>query len=293
MYHVLNVATTLPLAGTGTVAYVDLKMVSLPTIRHRDCEVLMAADQKSGRCQQCTKYRSTLRALHARHLTLNSTRLQPISHTTYISLTSEEKNERLRRLHQVARQAQQQVKRLKKKLANTIDIQGVEMDDATHFDLCDIMTQESETVLRAFPEGSFARIFWEQQLDAVSCRDKRGMRWHPLIVKWFLYLRHKSSSEYELLRESRCLTLPSQRTLRDYTHHVKSAIGFSAEVDHQLAQVAQLETSQEFQKYILLLIDEIYVREELVYRKNIGTVVGFMNMGDINTHLLAFERSLK
>ena len=44
MYHVLNVATTLPLAGTGTVAYVDLKMVSLPTIRHRDCEVLMAAE---------------------------------------------------------------------------------------------------------------------------------------------------------------------------------------------------------------------------------------------------------
>ena len=154
------------------------------------------------------------------------------------------------------------------------------MDDTTHFDLCDIMTQESETVLRAFPEGSFTRIFWEQQLDAVSCRDKRGMRWHPLIVKWFLYLRHKSSSEYE-------------RTLQDYTHHVKSANGFSAEVDHQLAQVAQLETSQEFQKYILLLIDEMYVREELVYRKNTGTLVGFMNMGDINTHLLAFERSLK
>ena len=254
------------------MAYVDLKMVSLPTIRHRDCEVLMEADQKSGRCQQCTKSRSTLRALHARHLTLNSTRLQPISHTTYISLTSEEKNERLRRLHQVARQAQQQVKRLKKKLANTIDTQGVEMDDATHFDLCDIVTQESETVLRAFSEGSFARIFWEQQLDAVSCRDKRGMRWHPLIVKWCLYLRHKSSSAYELLRESGCLT---QRTLRDYTHHMKSAIGFSAEVDHQFAQVAQLETSQEFQKYILLLIDEMYVREELVYRKNTGTLVGF------------------
>ena len=74
---------------------------------------------------------------------------------------------------------------------------------------------------------------------------------------------------------------------------MKSAIGFSAEVDHQLAQVAQLETSQKFQKYILLLIDEMYVREELVYRKNTGTLVGFMNMGDINTHLLAFERSLK
>ena len=41
-------------------------------------------------------------------------------------------------------------------------------------------------------------------------------------------------------------------------YHVMSTIGFSAEVDHQLAQVAQLETSQEFQKCILLLTDEMY-----------------------------------
>ena len=37
----------------------------------------------------------------------------------------------------------------------------------------------------------------------------------------------------------------------------------------------------------------MYVREELVYQKNTGRLVGFVNIGDINTHLLDFERSLK
>ena len=119
------------------------------------------------------------------------------------------------------------------------------------------------------------------------------MRWHPLMVKWCLYLRHKSSSAYKLLRESGCLTLPSQRTLRDYTHHVKTTVGFSAEVDRQLIQAAQSETCLEFQKCILLLIDKMYVQEELVYQKKNGSLVGFVNMGDINTHLLDFESSLK
>ena len=215
-----------------TTAYVDLKMLSSPTIRHKDCEVIVATDQGSGRCWPCSKYRSTLRTLSARHVTLSSTRLQPSSHTPYTSLTNDEKSERLQQLHRLARQTQQQLKRLRRKLATVSDTKGVEMDSATHSDLCDIMSQENKAVHQAFSEGSFARIFWEQQFDAISCPDKRGMRWHPLMVKWCLYLRHKSSSAYELLRESGCLTLPSQRTLRDYTHHVKANVGFSAEVDH-------------------------------------------------------------
>ena len=53
--------------------------------------------------------------------------------------------------------------------------------DVTHSDLCDIMADDNEAVPQAFPEGSFARI-WEQQLDAASCPNKRGMRRHTLMV---------------------------------------------------------------------------------------------------------------
>lgn len=149
--------------------------------------------------------------------------------------------------------------------------------------------------MEEFPQGSFARLFWQQQLEAVSRKDARsmkGMRWDPLMVKWCLYLRHKSSGAYELLRDSGCITLPSQHTLRDYTHYVKATVGFSTEVDLQLARVAKLNSCKDYQKCVVMIMDEMYIKEELVYDKHSGSLIGFVNMGDINTHLFAYERSI-
>ena len=106
------------------------------------------------------------------------------------------------------------------------------------------------------------------------------------MVKWCLYLRHKSSGAYELLRDSECVSLPSQRTLHDYTHYVKATAGFS---DEELARAAKITSCEDFQKYVVMLMDEMYVKEELVYD---GGLVGFVNLGEINSHLLAFEHSI-
>lgn len=158
---------------------------------------------------------------------------------------------------------------MKAKLATVTESHGVDVvDEVLHSDLNSIMLSETNTILQAFPEGSFARVSCQQQLDALSRPDKRGIRWHPLMVKWCLYLRHKSSGAYELLRDSGCLTLPSQRTLRDYTHHVKPTVGFCGDVDRQLAHAARLESCQDFQKCVLILIDEMHVKEGLVYDKH-------------------------
>ena len=53
-------------------------------------------------------------------------------------------------------------------------------------------------------------------MKVASVKDAHAMRWHPLMVKWCLYLQHKSSGAYELLRESGVIKLPSQhsRTIR-------------------------------------------------------------------------------
>ena len=76
------------------------------------------------------------------------------------------------------------------------------------------------------PANNFARIFWQQQVKAAKI--------NPLMLKWCIYLRHQSQSAYETIRQSKCVILPSQRTLRDYTHHVKSKPEFSGKVDKQL-----------------------------------------------------------
>ena len=42
-----------------------------------------------------------------------------------------------------------------------------------------------------------------------------------------------------------------------------------------------------------LLLDEMHIREDLVYNKRTGRMIGFTNLGDINKHLLAFEQSVE
>ncbi len=200
--------------------------------------------------------------------------------------------ERMRNLHEKLRQTQKQRDRLKAKLAMVVERQGVEVDSGTNDDLCSITQSEAVKVMEAFPPGSFQRIFWEQQVDAVSRKDVRGMRWHPLMIRWCLYLRHRSSGAYETLRNSGCLVLPSQRTLRDYTHFVKATPGFSMEVDQQLMKAASIETVEEWQKCVILLLDEMHIREDLIYEKHSGALIGFANLGEVNNHLLAFERTM-
>ena len=79
----------------------------------------------------------------------------------------------------------------------------------------------------------FQHEFWQKQL---QCAHKKDRRWHPLMIKWVLYIRHFSGKAYDTMRESGFIALASQRTLLDYTYFVSSS-GFSADVDKQLMEV--------------------------------------------------------
>ncbi len=95
-----------------------------------------------------------------------------------------------------------------------------------------------------------------------------------------------------MLRQSGCLHLPSQRTLRDYTHYIKARMGFSSEVDEMLVSAANLTTCPEREKCVLLLLDEMHIRQDLVFDKHTGEMIGFSNLGEVNQHLVEFEKSL-
>ena len=116
-----------------------------------------------------------------------------------------------------------------------------------------------------------------------------AMRWHPAMIKWCIFLRHQSSRAYETLRESGCLYLPSQRTLRDYSQCVKSTAGFSTAVDQQLMAAANLTTCKPWEKLVILLLDEMYVREDLVYLKRTGKLVGFTSLGKQCTYFVIID----
>ena len=151
------------------------------------------------------------------------------------------------------------------------------------------MSQE----LSSYPEDTFESLFWQQQQAAARLRNPSSMRWHPLFTKWCLYLRHVSGRGYEILRSSGCLRLPSQRTLRDYTHYTKTSVGFCDDIDCQLAHAVDVEHCPEREKYVAIVFDEMYIKEDLVYNKHTNALIGFANLGEVNDHLLAFEESLK
>ena len=94
-------------------------------------------------------------------------------------------------------------------------------------------------------------------------------------------MKFKSSSAYEVLRSTGVLTLPSSQTLYDYSHCIRSASGFQAEVNEQLCKEACLEKEQN--KYVVLL-------DDLVFDKHNCKLVGFTDLGSINNILTDFDQ---
>ena len=104
-------------------------------------------------------------------------------------------------------------------------------------------------------------------------KDARLMGWHPLIIKWCLYLRHLSGKAYETTRSSGCIKLLLQRTLRDYTHCASGTTGFSSDVDQQTNAGSRCYQVPEWKEYVVLVLNEIYIKEDLVYNKRTGALI--------------------
>ena len=79
------------------------------------------------------------------------------------------------------------------------------------------------------------------------------------MIKWALNLQHQSSSAYETLRSAGCVALTSHRTPRNYSHCIKACVGFSYEVDQQLMGAPEVANAEEWQKIVVLLLDEMHI----------------------------------
>lgn len=77
---------------------------------------------------------------------------------------------------------------------------------------------------------SFQRLFWEEQLKYNKLKDPRAMRWHPMIVKWALYIKSKGSKAYEAVTNSGFIKMPNIRTFNNYSHVTQSSCGINPQV---------------------------------------------------------------
>ena len=214
----------------------------------------------------------------------------------------------MKRLHSQCKVFKQEISRIQEKLDHALEPRGVSIGEDLHENLKANVDDKSPFVAENYPEHSFARMFWESQKKALSLSNPKTMKWDPLMIRWCLYLRHYSRGAYEMLRETIVIKLPSQRTLQDYTYYTKACAGFSDDVDQQLMDQTDILNCEEKDKYVILLMDEMHIKEDVVYDKHTGiqqtkllhfkilitgAIAGFVNLGDIESHLSDFEKAVQ
>ena len=74
-----------------------------------------------------------------------------------------------------------------------------------------------------------------------------------------------------------------------YTHYIPAATGFSTDVNKQLVDAGRILTCEDYEKCVILLLDEMHISENLIFDKTTGALVSFMNIGDTNSHLLEYK----
>jgi len=68
-------------------------------------------------------------------------------------------------------------------------------------------------------------------------------------------------------------------------------IGFSIEADRQLVDL--LQQKNDLAKYGVVLCDEMYVKQGIVFEKSTGALFGFTDLGEVNNQLDDFEVMMK
>ena len=86
-----------------------------------------------------------------------------------------------------------------------------------------------------------------------------------------------------MVTKSGFLSLPSERTLRDYSHWCTTQNGVNYDFLKQARKVLEQEgVKSDDQRQYVLLLDEMKVKTGLVFSKSSGELVGFSDLGSVN-----------
>lgn len=251
------------------------------TIRRVDCDVII--DRSSFHCENCRLFRKTLRSAYCRKKENQHENTMASSHAKYSSLTSEEKSLRLKNIHQSLRRTQQQVKNLEEKISMLVEKNSISLVEDDANDIQSIITEVSPVVEKNFELDSPERIFWEQQAKFNALKNKRQMRWHPLVIRFALNLKYLSTSAYNAARHSGVIHLPSERTLSDYTHWTTPHAGVQHDFIEKLDSFLNDVPCEH--RHCALLMDEMKIKSGLVFNKHSGALVGFVDLGRVNSDI--------
>ena len=113
-----------------------------------------------------------------------------------------------------------------------------------------------------------------------------------MILRYCLALASKSPAACEQLRfdektGSGVLILPSRRRLRDYKNYITPKRGFNPQIVAELK--SKVKDISDFEKYVVLLFDEIKLQEQLVWDKHTGELIECEDLGDVDVNFAGLK----
>lgn len=109
-------------------------------------------------------------------------------------------------------------------------------------------------------------------------------------------LAAKSPAVYDEIRfdekaNSGFVILPNRRCLRDYKNYIRPKQGFNKNVIQELCSI--VSEFQDIEKYGILLLDQMKIKEDLVWDKHTGNLICFVNLGDLELNYATLKKSNK
>ena len=205
------------------------------------------------------------------------------SHTKYTHLQRDELVERLRNCQKEKRSLKSKCIYHSAQIKKIIRKEGVKISEGDSDDLSKLIEVLSPKVENEFDKDSPQYMLWREQAKYNSLKTKQQMRWHPLIIRFALSLHYSSRAAYHMVTKSGFLSLPSERTLRDYSHWCTTQNGVNYDFLKQARKVLEQEgVKSDDQRQYILLLDEMKVKTGLVFSKSSGELVGFSDLGSVN-----------
>lgn len=245
-----------------------------PSYHSESCEVLIHKQRKRRICYTC----QTVENKFERELKRREKEKTDPSSTPDKYLSKEGLTVKKDRYMKMAKKQKQRADRLKKR----VDALEIKLDAALKDELSFLlnMHQHKMTPLQ--------REFWKAQVLALKLDDKRGMRWHPMLIRLALHLHSLSPGAYEFLQDSKVLCLPSRRRLYDYSHFVDAKEGCQQELTELIRKKMKKAGAEEHFSYMNLMLDEMHIKAGLVLNSS-GDLVGYTQLDGVDEEIRKLE----
>ncbi|XP_070177865.1 uncharacterized protein [Littorina saxatilis] len=256
------------------------------TIRTVNCQFLVRNDK---RCCHCKVYRRTLWSKAYRDSKSENDNAVGLrtSRVAHCSMSRAQLHRKIKDLQDENKSLSNIMDKMRRDILKEIAQKGHDLNDIDNSDMLQLLRNHKSGVEKAFPnENSLPKVLWEQQLKCAQGKST-GIRWHPMIIKWCLYIHNVSSKAYDAMRETGFLVLPSSRTLFDYSNYLPNTNGFSTQCAIHLKEEAEKLGlfEHEWKSYVGILQDEVQINQSLVYDRHTGNLIGYVDLNETANEL--------